>query len=221
MRRLTAEAIGTALLAATVIGSGIAGEQFSGGSIGLALLINALATGAMLAALILVFGPVSGAQFNPAVTLAFLIKRDLSVKHGAAYAAVQIAAALGGAMLAHLMFDRDLVQTGAQIRSGLSQWTGEFVATFALVLTILACVRNAPGQLAFGAGLVITAGALAASSAFANPALTIARTITSSFTAIRPEDAAPFIAVQCAAAIAALYVARWLSGPSAAIPPAQ
>lgn len=210
-RRLTAEAFGTAILAATVIGSGIMAEQLAGGSVGLALLANSLATGAMLVVLILIFAPVSGAHFNPAVSLAFVLRGDLGFMDGLYYAAAQIGGGLAGAMIAHLMFNMDIVQNANEVRYGLGQWTGEAVATSMLLLAIFACVRHAPSQVPYAVGLVITANYWATSStSFANPAITISRTITDTFTAIRPQDAAIFIAVQLAAAALTVFAYRWL-----------
>ncbi len=210
-RRLAAEALGTGVLAATVIGSGIMAEQLAGGNVGLALLANSLATGAMLVVIILIFGPVSGAHFNPAVSLAFVLRGDLTVKDGSAYALAQIGGGLAGAIVAHLMFNMDLVQSATHVRTGLGQWTGEVVATAMLILAIFACLRHAPGQVPFAVGLVITANYWATSStSFANPAITIARTITDTFTAIRPEDAAIFIAVQLATAALTIAGYNWL-----------
>ncbi|MDX2265150.1 MAG: MIP/aquaporin family protein [Hyphomicrobiales bacterium] len=210
-RRLIAEALGSCLLAAVVIGSGIMGERLASGNVGVALLANAIATGAGLVVLILTFGPVSGAHFNPAVSLAFCLRGELPMREGAYYATAQIGGALAGAVLAHAMFDMSLVQTGTQIRTGAGQWIGEAMATAMLLMVIFACLRSAPAAIPYAVGLVITANYWATSStSFANPAITIARTITDTFAAIRPEDAPAFIAAQLAAAVATVYLARWL-----------
>ncbi len=217
-RRLAAEALGTLVLASTVVGSGIMGEQLAQGNIAVSLLANSLATGAILVVLILIFTPLSGAHFNPAVSLAFVLRGELSLKEGVAYAAVQIAGALAGAMLAHFMFLMDPVQTATQIRSGAAQWVSEAVATAALLLTILACLRHAPAQIPYAVGLVIMADYWATSStSFANPAITIARTITDTFTAIRMQDAMIFIPVQLSSATATVFAVRWLFGEQPAV----
>jgi glycerol uptake facilitator-like aquaporin len=210
-RRLAAEALGACLLAAMVIGSGIMGERLAGGNVAVALLANSIATGAALVVLILTFSAVSGAHFNPAVSLAFVLRGELPLREGAYYAAAQTGGALAGAVLAHAMFDMSLVQTGTQIRTGVGQWIGEVVATLMLLMVIFACLRGAPTAIPYAVGLVITANYWATSStSFASPAITIARTITDTFAAIRPVDAPAFIAAQLAAAIAAVYLARWL-----------
>ncbi|MDZ4790747.1 MAG: MIP/aquaporin family protein [Hyphomicrobiales bacterium] len=210
-RRLVAETLGSCLLAAIVIGSGIMGEKLAGGNVAVALLANSIATGAGLVVLILTFGPISGAHFNPAVSLAFVLRSELPLREGAYYAAAQIGGALAGAVLAHVMFDMSMVQNATQIRTGLGQWVGEAMATAMLLLVIFACVRSAPAAIPYAVGLVIMANYWATSStSFANPAITIARTITDTFTAIRPEDAAVFIAVQLATAVATVFLARWL-----------
>lgn len=210
-RELTAEALGTAFLVATVIGSGIMGERLSGGNEALALLANALATGAILVVLIAVFAPVSGAHFNPAVTLAFLLRKETTAAKAAAFMAAQIAAGIAGAVLAHLMFGLDPVQLGTHARWGAGQWLGEAVATFALVFTILACARQRPEIVPYAVGLVITAGYwYTSSTSFANPAVTIARTFTDTFTAIRPVDAVPFVAVQLLTGAGCAALARWM-----------
>ncbi len=210
-RRLAAEALGSCLLAAIVIGSGIMAEKLAGGNVAVALLANSIATGAGLVVLILTFGPISGAHFNPAVSLAFVLRRELPLREGAYYAAAQIGGALVGAVLAHVIFDMSMVQNATQIRTGLGQWVGEAMATAMLLMVIFACLRSSASAIPYAVGLVITANYWATSStSFANPAITIARTITDTFTAIRPEDAPAFIAVQLAAAAATVFVARWL-----------
>ena len=158
VRKLVAEALGTGFLLATVVGSGIMAETLAGGNVALALLGNTIATGAILAVLILIFGPVSGAHFNPAVTLAFLIRREIGARDAAVYVAVQIAAGLAGVLVAHLMFGEPAFAASVKARTGIGQWTGEFVATFGLVATILGTVRFRPDAVPYAVGLFITAG---------------------------------------------------------------
>ncbi len=210
-RRLAAEALGTAFLLATVVGSGIMGETLAGGNVALALLGNTIATGAILAVLILIFGPVSGGHFNPAVTLSFLIQGEISLRDAAIYVVVQVAAGICGVLIAHVMFDQALVSAFAKPRTGIGQWTGEFVATFGLVATIIGCVRFRPEAVPYAVGLFITAGYwFTSSTSFANPAVTIARAFTGSFSGIRPIDAPAFIAAQFAGALAATVIMLWL-----------
>ena len=210
-RKLAAEALGTAFLVATVIGSGIMAETLSGGNDAIALLGNMIATAAILCVLITIFGPLSGAHFNPAVTLVFLSRAELSVAAAAAYAAAQIAGGVAGAALAHAMFGLDLIQTGAKVRTGAGQLIGEATATFALALTILGALRHRPQSVAAAVSLVIAAGYwFTSSTSFANPAVTIARTLTDSFAGIRAEDALPFIVAQLAGAALAAGAARLL-----------
>ena len=214
-RRLVAEALGTAFLLATVVGSGIMAERLAGGNVALALLGNTLPTGAILVVLILIFGPVSGAHFNPAVTLAFLLRRELSPGEGLAYVGAQIPGALAGTWCAHLMFDLPILMLGATARSGVGQWAGEAVATFGLVATILACVRFRPLAVAPAVGLYITAAYwFTSSTSFANPAVTLARALTNSFAGIRPVDAPAFIAAQLAGAVLATWLCGWLLRPA-------
>ncbi len=211
-RRLAAEFVGTAFLLATVVGSGIMAERLAGGNVALALLGNTIPTGAILAVLILVFGPISGAHFNPAVTLAFLIRRELTVPMAAAYVAIQVAGGLFGTMTAHLMFDTPLLQLSVNQRAGLGQWTGELVATFGLVMTILGCLRVRPDAVPYAVGLFITAGYwFTSSTSFANPAVTVARCFTDSFSGILPADAPAFIVAQFVAAGAAAVVMGWFA----------
>jgi glycerol uptake facilitator-like aquaporin len=210
-RRLVAEALGTFFLLATVVGSGIMGESLAGGNAAIALLGNTIATGAILAVLILIFGPISGAHFNPAVTLAFALRREIGWGQGSVYVLVQICAAVAGALVAHLMFDQSLIQSSTNVRSGPGQWTGEVVATFGLVATILGCLRAAPQAVPYAVGLFITAGYwFTSSTSFANPAVTIARTFTDTFSGIHPDNAALFIAAQLAGAVAATFIMGWL-----------
>jgi glycerol uptake facilitator-like aquaporin len=210
-RRLVAEGVGTALLLAAVVGSGIMGERLANGNDAVALLGNTLATGAALPVLILVFGPISGAHFNPVVSASFALQRALPWNECAAYIPVQIAAAIAGTLLAHLMFGEPLIQAATHVRTGLGIWTGEIVATFALLLTILGCLRSQPNAVPYAVGLIITAGYwFTSSTSFANPAVTIARSLTNSFAGIRPADAPGFILAQIAGAFAATLIATWL-----------
>lgn len=210
-RKLVAEALGTLMLLATVIGSGIMAENLAGGNDAVALLGNTLATGAILAVLITMFGPISGAHFNPAVTVAFLVRREIGGPTALAYIAVQIAGGLAGAVLAHAMFDMDLVQVSTKARTGIGQWLAEGVATFGLVATILATLKARPGAVAAMVGLYISAGYwFTASTSFANPAVTVARSFTDTFSGIAPADAPAFIAAQFIGAAVATGLMAWL-----------
>ena len=210
-RRLAAEFIGTAFLLAAVVGSGIMGESLAGGNVALALLGNTIATGAILAALILIFGPISGAHFNPAVTLAFLLRREIAPSEAAVFIGVQIVAAICGAAAAHIMFAEPILQISTNARTGAGQWFAEFVAAFGLIATILGCVRFRPDAVPYAVGLFITAGYwFTASTSFANPAVTIARTFTDTFSGIAPGDAPAFIAAQLVGAVAATVIFGWL-----------
>jgi glycerol uptake facilitator-like aquaporin len=214
-RRLAAEALGTALLLATVIGSGVMGERLAAGNMAVALLANSIATGAMLFVLIAALGPLSGAHFNPAVTLAMAVRREIAVRDALLYAAVQCAAALAGVMLAHAMFDLPLLQESAKLRSGPGQWIAEAVATGGLVVTILG-TRHQPGHVAPAVALYITAAYwFTASTSFANPAVTLARSFSDTFAGIAPSTMPAFIAVQFAAALAAGALCAWLFRPAA------
>lgn len=212
-RKLVAEGLGTLLLLATVIGSGIMAENLADGNAAIALLGNTLATGAILAVLITMLGPISGAHFNPAVTLAFLLRREIDPKIAAAYLIVQIAGGLAGAVLAHAMFDVDLVQVSTKARTGMGQWLAEGVATFGLVATILATLKARPSAVAAMVGLYISAGYwFTASTSFANPAVTVARSFTDTFSGIAPADAPAFIAAQFVGAVVATGLMAWLLG---------
>jgi glycerol uptake facilitator-like aquaporin len=216
VKRLAAEAVGTAFLLATVIGSGIMGEALSGGNDGLALLANAIATGCMLVVLILIFGPVSGAHFNPAVTLVFALRKDIAPAPAVTYVAVQIVGGVVGVLIAHAMFDLTLIQSSVRLRTGGGQWLAEAVATFGLLASILGCVRWRPDAVAYAVGLYITAGYwFTASTSFANPAVTIARTLTDTFAGISTAHAPAFIAAQLVGAAAAFQFFRWLFAPPA------
>lgn len=212
-RRLASEGLGTALLLAIVIGSGIMGARLSGGNDGIALLGNTIATGAGLVVLITIFGPVSGAHFNPVVTLIFLLRRQIGGRQGLAYVAVQVLGGLLGAWTAHAMFGEPILQVSTKARDGFGQGLSEFVATFGLVLTILGTLRFRPAFTPAAVGLYITSAYwFTASTSFANPAVTIARSLTDSFSGIAPRDAPAFILSQLADAFAALITAERLFG---------
>ena len=210
-RRLVAEALGTGLLLATVVGSGIMAEQLAGGNVALALLGNTIPTGAILFVLILTLGPISGAHFNPAVTLVFALRRELGLGLAIGYVLVQLLGGLTGTLLAHVMFELEVWQFSSKPRTGVAQWVSEGVATFGLVTTILLAVAYRPKAVAAAVGLYITAAYwFTASTSFANPAVTFARALTDTFSGIRPEDAGAFIAAQLLAAVLALLLSRWL-----------
>ena len=209
--RLLAEALGTALLLATVVGSGVMGVALAQGNDGIALLANAGATAAVLYVLIVVLGPVSGAHFNPAVTLAMRMRGALSTRDAIGYIAVQAAAAAAGVLLAHAMFELPLLQPGTRMRSGAAQWLSEGVATFGLLLTILLGVRHRAASVpALVAAWIFAAYWFTGSTSFANPAVTLARALTQTFAGIRLADVAPFVLAQLAGAALALPVARAL-----------
>lgn len=210
-RRLIGELLGTALLLAAVVGSGIMGERLSGGNVAIALLANTIATGAALATLIFTFGPVSGAHFNPAVTLADASQGGLAWREVPGYIGAQLMGALFGVFAAHLMFGEAVVQVSQHMRSGPSQLFSEFVATFGLLSVIRGCGRLRTEALPMAVGLYITGAYwFTASTSFANPAVTLARAFTNSFAGIRPVDAPGFIAAQFAGALAATILFRWL-----------
>lgn len=215
-RRLTAEALGTALLLATVVGSGIMGERLAGGNIGLALLANTLATGAGLVALILTFGPISGAHFNPAVTLSDAWQGNTRWRDVPPYLLVQIAGAFTGVAIAHLMFGEALFFASQHARTGAAQWLSEFVATFGLVAVIIGCSRSRPTSVPFAVAAYITAAYwFTASTAFANPAVTLARAASDTFSGIRPMDTPGFIAAQLLGMLAATLLFTWFYPASA------
>ena len=204
-RRLLAEALGSAFLLATIVGSGIMATKLAGGSAALALLANALPTGAMLAVLIVLFGPLSGAHLNPLVSLALALIRRFEWRDCIPYAAAQTGGAVVGVWIAHLMFEQPMLQVSGTVRTGAGQWLAEGVATFGLVLTILGCVARSPAAVAPAVGLYITAAYwFTASTSFANPAVTFARSLSDTFAGIAPANAPAFIAAQIAGALAAV-----------------
>lgn len=210
-RRLVAEAVGTALLLAAVVGSGIMGDRLAGGNVAIALLANTIATGATLVALILTFGPISGAHFNPAVTLADATQGGLAWRDVPFYVGAQITGALVGVLGAHLMFSEAVWQVSQHVRAGDAQMFSEFVATFGLVAVIWGCVRKRPEAVPMAVGLYITGAYwFTASTSFANPAVTIARSFTNTFAGIRPADVPGFVAAQLVGAIVATVLFRWL-----------
>ena len=210
-RRLIAEWIGTFSLLATVVGSGIMAERLAGGNIAIALLGNTIPTGAILVVLIMVFGPISGAHLNPAVTLSFTLRREISPADSALYVVTQIVGGISGVLVAHIMFDNPIFDPSTTVRTGLGQWVGEFVATFGLVGTILGCLRFRAEAIPFAVGLYITAAYwFTSSTSFANPAVTIARGFSNTFAGIQPVDVAAFIGVQLLAAFLATFFFKWL-----------
>ncbi|MBN8553524.1 MAG: aquaporin family protein [Caulobacterales bacterium] len=208
-RRLLSEMLGTALLLATVVGSGVMAESLSGGNQAIALLCNALATGCILVVLITLFAPVSGAHFNPVVTLAFLMRGEVTPGRAIAYVLVQISGAVLGVLLAHAMFDLPLIQASDHVRSGVGLWMSEGAATFGLVLVVLGGVSVAPNAVPWLVGLYITAAYwFTASTSFANPVVTIARAMTNTFSGIAPASVAGFILAQIVGAMLATALAR-------------
>jgi len=217
LHRLAAEALGTALLLMIVIGSGIMGERLAGGNVAIALLGNTLATGAGLAVLITIFGPLSGAHFNPAVTLVFALRREIEGRMAAAYVVVQVIGAILGVWTAHLMFAEPVLQVSAKLRDGPAQALSEGVATFGLIATILGSLRFRPDATPTMVGLYITSAYwFTASTSFANPAVTIARSLSNTFAGIAPSSAPVFIAAQIVGALVAAYLLRWLLRDQAA-----
>lgn len=210
-RAIFAEALGSLMLFATVIGSGIMAERLCGGNVGLALLANTLATGAILFVLITMLGPVSGAHLNPAVTLVMALRAQIGWSMAGAYVAAQMAGGLCGVWIAHLMFDLPILQLSEKLRAGTGQWAGEAVATFGLVLTILGTVRNRPGHVPASVALYIVAAYwFTSSTSFANPAITVARALSASFAGIAPASVPGFVVAQIAGALAAHGVAAFL-----------
>ena len=218
-RRLVAEALGTALLVATVVGSGIMAETLTK-DVALALLANTLPTGAILVVLITILGPISGAHFNPAVSLVFALKRDLTARDALSYIAVQVAAGLVGTMMAHAMLALPLFEASLKMRTGGAQWLAEGVAAFGLVATILAGIRFERASVPWLVGLYITAAYwFTSSTSFANPAVAIARSMTNTFSGIRPTDLPGFVAAELCGAVAALMLMSWLLRTRSDAPP--
>jgi glycerol uptake facilitator-like aquaporin len=223
-RRLAAESLGTALLLAAVVGSSIMAEHLAGGNVALALLCNTIATAAILYVLITMLGPLSGAHFNPAVTLAFIMRGEIGRQEAVAYISMQVLAGIVGVLLAHAMFDQAIVQVSLKMRAGPGQWISEAVATFGLVVTILLTIAVRPQAVAMSVGLYITSAYwFTASTSFANPAVTIARAFSNTFAGIRPIDVPAFIVAQVAGAALAVVIVRALLGSDriAATRPAQ
>jgi glycerol uptake facilitator-like aquaporin len=209
-KRLAAECLGTGLLVATVVGSGIMGDRLSGGNVALALLGNTLPTGAILVVLILALGPISGAHFNPAVSLVMGLRKEHPWREFIPYAVAQIIGGCLGTLVAHGMFELPLLQFAIKARTGPAQWFAEFIATFGLLVTILAVSRFKSEAIPVAVGLYITAAYwFTASTSFANPAVTIARALTASFAGIAPADVPMFIVAQLIGALAGLVVMRW------------
>lgn len=210
-RRMAAETVGTAFLLMAVVGSGIMAERLAGGNAAIALLANTLATGAALVALILTFGSISGAHFNPAVTLADATQGGIAWREVPGYIAAQVIGAVAGVAAAHAMFDLPLFTASHHVRAGISQLFSEFIAAFGLLCVIWGCVRSRASLVPFAVGAYITGAYwFTASTSFANPAVTIARSLTDTFAGIRPEDAPGFIIAQLAGAMAATVLFRWL-----------
>ncbi len=212
IRRVVAEALGTAFLLAAVVGSGIMGERLAGGNVAIALLANTMATGVMLVALILTFGPISGAHLNPAVTLAEAVQGGLAWRDVPAYIAAQIFGAFAGVAAAHVMFGEPLFFASRHVRAGSAQIFSEFVATFGLLSVIWGCARSRSSAVPFAVGAYITAGYwFTSSTSFANPAVTLARAASDTFSGIRPADAPGFIVAELLGAMAATILFRWLA----------
>ena len=218
-KRVAAEFVGTLLLVATVVGSGIMAERLAGGNVALALLANTIATGATLVALILTFGPISGAHFNPVVSVADALERGLPWSEALVYILAQLFGGIGGTILAHVMFSLPFVSVSQHVRSGPAQFVSEFTATFGLLTVIWGCSRSRSAVVPFAVGSYITAAYwFTSSTSFANPAVTIARALSDTFAGIRPIDVPLFVAAQFVGGIAATLLFRWLipSLPSAA-----
>lgn len=211
-RRLAAEGLGSFFLFAAVIGSGVMAESLAGGNVAIALLANTIATGAMLYVLIAMLGPISGAHFNPAVTLAFLMRREIGAREALLYAVAQIVGGILGAWAVHLMFDLPILQLRTKARAGIGQWSGEFIATFGLVLVILTLIRHRPEAIPAGVALYISSAYwFTSSTSFANPAITLVRSLSDSFAGIAPTDVPLFVAAQLAGAVSAVLLAGWLN----------
>ena len=221
VRRLLAEALGTAFLLIAVVGSGIMGERLSGGNVAIALLANSVATGAALVVLITVLGPISGAHFNPAVTAFFALRREISPKLALGYIVAQCIGAVAGVWAAHAMFAMPILEASEKLRDGPTQWWSEFIATFGLLATIAGAIRYAPQSTATLVGLYITGAYwFTASTSFANPAVTLARTMANSFAGIAPSSAPMFVVAQMIAVVIGFVTLGWLFAeqrPQAAI----
>ncbi len=213
-QRAFAEWLGTAFLLAAVVGSGIMAAKLAGGNGALALLCNTIPTGAILAVLILTFGSISGAHFNPAVSIAFALRGELPAPTTVVYVGAQVLGAIAGVWAAHLMFELPLWQFSATVRTGPGQWLAESIATFGLVLTIFGCIAHTPAAVPYAVGLYITSAYwFTASTSFANPAVTIARSLSNTFAGIAPAGVVAFITAQLIGMAVAVLVARWLWRP--------
>jgi glycerol uptake facilitator-like aquaporin len=211
LRQVVAEFLGTGFLVAAVVGSGVMGERLAGGNVAIALLANTVATGTALVALILTFGPISGAHLNPAVTVADAIEKGVTWTVAACYVPAQCLGAIGGAITAHIMFQLPAISVSQHARSGSAQVFSEFVATFGLLCVIWGCSRLRSDMVAFAVGAYITAAYwFTSSTSFANPAVTLARSLSDTFAGIRPMDASPFLIAEFFGAIAATFLFRWL-----------
>jgi len=214
-KKLAAELIGTAFLLATVVGSGIMAETLSGGNVAIALLGNTIPTGAILVVLIVLFGPLSGAHFNPAVTVAFLLRREIAVGVAVLFIITQIIGGLLGTWSAHLMFEQELIQVSSKLRTGPAQWFAELVATFGLLMAIFGALRWRPEFVPYSVGLYITAAYwFTASTSFANPAVTVARSFTDTFSGITPAHIPAFVVAQLTGAVLAVLLFGWLFSKS-------
>jgi glycerol uptake facilitator-like aquaporin len=214
-RSVVAEFIGTGFLVAAVVGPGIMGERLAGGNVAIALLANTIATGAALVCLIVAFGPISGAHFNPAVTVADVMEHGVSWRAAACYIPAQVLGGIGGVVLAHVMFGLPVVSLSHHARSGGAQVASEFVATFGLLCVIWGCARHRSEMAPFAVGAYITAAYwFTSSTSFANPAVAVARSLSDTFSGIRPVDVTPFMLAQLAGAIAATLLFRWLAPAS-------
>lgn len=217
-RRAVAECLGTAFLLAAVVGSGIMAARLSGGNGALALLCNTLPTGAILVVLILTFGPISGAHFNPIVSIAMALRRELSGSATAIYVTAQLVGAIVGVLATHAMFELPLWQVSVTVRSGRGQWLAEAIASFGLLLTIFGCSARAPSAVPYAVGLYITSAYwFTASTSFANPAVTIARSLSDTYAGIAPQGVANFIVAQIIGMFGAVILAQWLWQPSATV----
>ena len=213
IRNYIAEALGTGLLLVAVVGSGIMGDTLSGGNVAVALLANAIATGCALYFLITVLGPISGAHFNPAVTLAFALRGDIALKPAVIYVICQIVGGILGVWLTHLQFGQEIIQASTTSRTGVDQWVSEALATFGLLFVIFGGLRHKPGAVPALVALYITGAYwFTASTSFANPAVTIGRTFTDTFAGIDPSHAPAFVAVQLVAAVVSTFALAWLLG---------